>query len=187
MVAGLAEIEFTAVTGAHGGEHGLNFGVAHDSVDAGFLDIEDLPAQRQNGLNFGVAPLFGRAAGGVPFHQEQLADAGILAGAVGELPGEGGFFQGVAFTGGFSGFARRFSGAEGLGGFVDDFLGHFGMFLKIGGEEFRDDGVYRRGDVAVAQLRFGLSLKLGFQHLNGDHRRHAFADIFAAEVLVVGL
>ena len=69
VIPGLAQIKFTAVTGAHGGEHGLNFGVAHDSVDAGFLDVEDFPAQRQNGLNFGVAPLFGRAAGGVPFHQ----------------------------------------------------------------------------------------------------------------------
>ena len=60
------------------------------------------------------------------------------------------------------------------------------MFLKVGGEEFRNDGVHRRGDVAVAQLRFGLPFELGFQHFDGDHRRHAFADIFAAEVFVVG-
>ena len=61
------------------------------------------------------------------------------------------------------------------------------MFLKVGGEKFRHDGVHRRGDVPVPQLCFGLAFKLGFQHFDRNDCRHPFPDVVAAEVGVFGL
>src|SRR2546429_7940764 len=43
-----------------------------------------------DGLEVLVARLLGGAAGGVALHQEQLGALGLLAGAVGELAGQGG-------------------------------------------------------------------------------------------------
>jgi hypothetical protein len=51
--------------------------------------VQDLAAQGQDRLELAVAGLLGAAAGGVALHQEQLGALRVLAGAVGELAGQG--------------------------------------------------------------------------------------------------
>ena len=50
--------------------------------------VQDLAAQRHDGLEVLVARLLGGAPGRVTLHQEQLGAARILARAIGELPGQ---------------------------------------------------------------------------------------------------
>src|SRR5205814_1625146 len=52
--------------------------------------VQDLAAQRHDGLEVLVARLLGGAARGIALHQEQLRALRLLAGAVGELAGQGG-------------------------------------------------------------------------------------------------
>ena len=54
-----------ADTGADGGDEVLDFAVLEGAVEAGFFDVEDFPAEREDGLGAAVASLFGGAAGGV--------------------------------------------------------------------------------------------------------------------------
>src|SRR6185312_11104376 len=61
------------------------FLVAAHLVGAGGGDVQDLAAQRQNGLRFAIARLFGGAAGAVAFDQEDFGVFLAGAGAVGEL------------------------------------------------------------------------------------------------------
>ena len=57
-------------------------------VDARLLDVEDLAAQREDGLRRAVAALLGRAAGGVALDDEELGQRRVLDRAVGELAGQ---------------------------------------------------------------------------------------------------
>ena len=55
-----------------------------------FPGVQDLAAQRHDGLRLAIARLLGGAAGGVAFDQEQLGVLRILVGAVGQLAGQRG-------------------------------------------------------------------------------------------------
>src|SRR4028118_2378668 len=77
-----------ADAGAEGDDHGLDLVRGEHLVEAGLLDVEDLPLEREDGLEAPVAPLLGRAARGISLDQEQLRQLRIALGAVGELAGQ---------------------------------------------------------------------------------------------------
>ena len=54
----------------------------------GLLYVEDLTAQRQDGLVLTVASLLGRTACRVTLDEEELGECRVLGRAVGELAGE---------------------------------------------------------------------------------------------------
>src|SRR5439155_17091856 len=67
--------------------------VLEHAVDARPLDVEDLPPDREDGLELRVAGPLGRPARAVAFDDEQLALRRVLRGAVGELAGHRGRLQ----------------------------------------------------------------------------------------------
>ena len=129
VVARLLEIEVLAGGGAERRHHGLHLGVAEHAVDARLLDVQDLAAQRQDGLELGVAAVDGRAAGGVALDQEQLGLARVLGAAVGELARQ----RGVAERA-LAGRVARLAGGEarprGLHGLLDDDAALVGVLLE---------------------------------------------------------
>jgi hypothetical protein len=74
-----------ADTAPERGDERRDLGRGEQLVEARALDVEDLALQRQDRLELAVAPLLGRAAGGVAFHQVELALGGIALLAVGQL------------------------------------------------------------------------------------------------------
>ena len=62
VVASLLQVEIVADTGAEGRNHSLNLSIGKRSIEAGTLHVEDLTAQRQNGLAVWIAPLHCRTA-----------------------------------------------------------------------------------------------------------------------------
>ena len=71
-------IEFFAPNAkAKGRNQGLDFGVFVDLGVVGFLDVENLAAQGQDGLKTTIPALLGRTASGIPFHDVDLGFAGI--------------------------------------------------------------------------------------------------------------
>ena len=60
MVAQFGGVEVVfADAGAERGDQGADFRRAEHFVEAGFFDVEDFAFERQDGLEFAVAPLFG--------------------------------------------------------------------------------------------------------------------------------
>ena len=78
VVASLLQVEIVADTGTEGRNHSLNLSIGKRSIEAGTLHVEDLTAQRQNGLAIWIAPLHCRTACGVTLHQINFGDRRIL-------------------------------------------------------------------------------------------------------------
>jgi hypothetical protein len=89
VVAQLRDVEVISVAfreaAAETVDHRLDLGIGQDLVDAGLLDIQNLAADRQDGLVIAVAGRLGRAAGGISLDDENLASGRIAALAVREL------------------------------------------------------------------------------------------------------
>src|SRR5699024_676203 len=176
VVPDFFDVEFFTDAGAEGGDHCLDFGVAHGPVEAGAFNVENFPAQRQDSLSQRVAALFGGATGRVTFHNVNFGLFGVLGGTVGELAGH------------TEGFQRRFSsrifasltcGHAGLGGeesFANNVAGRAGVAFQPVAELF----VHCRVDVAagfrVTQFGFGLAFELWFGQFHGDDGGEAFTN-----------
>ena len=63
---------FLADAGAQRGNQSGDFLAGQHFLETRFFYVENLTLQRQNGLEFTIAALFGRAAGGVTLHQIQF-------------------------------------------------------------------------------------------------------------------
>src|SRR4029077_3776187 len=71
VIAQLRGVEIIfADAGAEGGDDAADFFVAEHLVVAGFLDIQNLTFERQDGLVAPIAPAFGRSAGGFSLDDE---------------------------------------------------------------------------------------------------------------------
>ena len=155
-------------------------------VPHGFLYVQNLTAQGQDGLEGTVTALLGRAACRVTLDEEQFAFFGILAGAVGQLAGHASTSHGRLALYGFAGFAGSYTGGGGQYHFVDNQFGFFRMFLQIVGQGFTHGLVHGAAHFAVAQLRLGLAFKLRFGHLDGDDGDEALTEVFSRN-LYLGL
>src|SRR5207253_1159077 len=82
----LLEIELFADARADRGDERADLLVLQHLVHSGFLDVQDLPAQRKDRLELPAASLFRRPSRRRPFHDEQLALCGIPLLAVRQLP-----------------------------------------------------------------------------------------------------
>ena len=85
VVAHLLPVEVFAGAAADSGDERLDLLVLEQAVDAGALDVEDLPPDGQDRLVARVARPLGAAAGAVALHDEQFGLFRILRGAVCEL------------------------------------------------------------------------------------------------------
>ena len=142
--------------------------VLRELVLAGGRDVEDLAAQRQDGLRGAVARLLGRAAGRVALDDEDLGALGGAVGAVGELAGQAQLAR--------RGLARDIlflAAADALLGALDHEVEQLVGLHRIAGEPMVERVLDRLLDDA---LRFGggeaiLGLALEFR-LADEHREH---------------
>jgi hypothetical protein len=70
------DVKVVADAGAQGRDQRLDFVVAQDLIQPGAFGVEDLTAQRQDGLEVPVAALFGRAACRVTLDDVQFGRPG---------------------------------------------------------------------------------------------------------------
>ena len=84
VVTQLVGVELVlADRGAERSDQRADFLAGQHLVETRALDIEDLAAQRQDGLGFARAALLGRTAGGVALDEEEFGFRRIALGAVG--------------------------------------------------------------------------------------------------------
>jgi hypothetical protein len=74
------DLEFVlADAGAERGDQGDDLFAGNQLVETGFLDVQHLAAQRQNGLELAVTTLFGGTAGGIALDDVNFAKAGSFS------------------------------------------------------------------------------------------------------------
>ena len=157
------------------------FGLKHP-VTLHLLHVENLASEGKDGLVEAVASLLGRTACRVTLDEEDLGLLRVFEGAVGQFAGQSATtHHGLALhaLASLAGGDARCGGEDHL---VADHLGLVGVFLQIVGERLAYGLLYGTGHLAVAQLCFGLSLKLRLSHLDADHCGESFAEVLAGNL-----
>ena len=86
VVSQVGNLEFIrADTGAQRLDEDPQLLVAQDFIEAGFLNVQDLALQGQNGLIGAIAALFGGTTGGVALYKVDLRERWIFFLAIGKL------------------------------------------------------------------------------------------------------
>jgi len=179
VVADLRHVELGLDAGADRRDQRLDLGVLQDFVRPGLLDVEDLPANRQDRLDARVARVLGRSPGRVPLDDEELALARFVRRAVHELARQAGAVEGALSTGEVARVARGLTGPLRLQGLGDDLAALLRILLEPVGQLLIGRALHERADRDVAQLALGLTLELRL----GESHRHdggeALADVLA--------
>ncbi len=148
----------------------------------GFLDVEDLSAQRHDGLEVAVATHLRRAACRVTLHEEDFGDRAVAARTVGQLARQTRARKhGLALHQ----LARMACGMTRRGGqnhFLHDGAGIFRILLQVVAQSRRKRLVHGRRHLVVAELGLGLAFELRLGHLDRHHGRKTFAEVVAVDV-----
>ena len=185
MVAQLFVVEVVADAAAEGEDDVADRLAAEYLFEAGLFDVEYLAAQRQDRLEFAVAPLFGAAPRGISLNDVYFAVGGVAVRAVRQLPGKGEAAHYRLAAHELLGFFRRLAGLARAEGALDDWLQDLGAFVEGVFEPFVDDGVDDALDVVVAELGLGLPLELRLHHFDGDDGGESLFEVVAGEVVVL--
>src|SRR5207249_9582442 len=156
----LRDVELVgADPGPERGDEQANFIVGQDLVVARLLRVDDLAAEREDGLGAPIPSLFRRATRRSSLDQEELSVLWIALRALGELRGES-----LVVHAPLAGQLTRLAGGlPRLGGshaLVDDLPRRRRVFLEGLGELVIDDLLDQALDVAVAELGLGLPFEL---------------------------
>ncbi len=189
VVAQLGDVEVVAAgappgladAGAQGRDQRENFIAGQQLFVAGLFHVQNLAAQRQDGLKFAVAALFGRAPGGVALDDVDLAHRRVFFLAVGQLAGQAHAVEHALAARQVAGLAGGFAGAGGLDDLAADDLGVARALLQVVGEQLAHDVFHRRAHFARHQLVLGLAAELGLRHLHAQNAAQAFAHVVAGD------
>src|SRR4051794_15604962 len=185
VVAELLEIELVADAGARRGDQRLDLLVLQHLVEAGALDVEDLPPDREDRLVRGVAGALGGAAGAVTLDDEELALGGVARRAVRELARHRGGLQQRLAAREVARLARRDARALRLHGLRHHLLGLGRVLLEPLRELLVRDLLDHGPHLGVAELGLGLTLELRVAQLHRDDRGETLADVLAEEVVLL--
>ena len=186
MVAQLVEVEVLLDAGAEGVDDRLDLLVGEDLVQAGLLDVEDLAADREDGLRLRVAPAARRTARGVTLDDEHLAVSGVAGLAVDELAGQtAAAKETLAVTGHVAGLAGGDPGECGRLRLADDVLALGGVAFEPVSQPVVEDLLHERLGLGVAEFGLGLTLELWFGELDGDDGGQALADVVTGDPVLL--
>ena len=148
VVAQLLDIEVVAPdAGAKRRDERADLLRGQHLVEPRALDVEDLAAQRQHGLELAVAPLLGGAAGRIALDEEDLRLRRIALLTVGELAGQARDVERALAAGELAGLARRLARLRRLHHLADDHPRLLRMLLEPLREQVVDQPLDHRADL----------------------------------------
>src|SRR6185503_12267914 len=139
-----------------------------DLVQARLLDVQDLAAEREDGLETAVPALLRRATRRVALDDEQLAACRITLLAVGELAGEGQAIERALSNDEVARLASRLARTCGREALLDDPPAVARVFLEVLVQAFADRGLDLALDLGIAELGLRLALELRIGELHAD-------------------
>ena len=141
--------------------------------------VEDLPAQRQQRLEFAVAGALGGAAGRVALHQEQLAALALAGGAIHQLAGQrraaGDFLAHHLLR--RLGAPLRVADGE-----LGDAVAFGGVLVQPQAERVLGDAGHEYAALPRRQALLGLAGELPFDHLHREHVGALRPDVLAGDL-----
>ena len=183
VVAQLLDVEVVAAdAGAQRRDQRAHLLAGQHLVEARALDIEDLAAQRQHRLEFAVAALLGRAAGGIALDDEDLGLGGVALLTICELAGQAGDVERALAPRQFARLARGLTRLRRLHHLGDHLLGFGRMFLEPLLQQIVDEALDDRTHFGRDQLVLGLRREFRIGAFDAEHAGQAFAAIVAGEV-----
>src|SRR2546422_883215 len=181
VIPRVLDLEVLAHAGADGGDHGPDLLVGEDLVDPGFLYVEDLAAQWQDGLELAHARHLGRSTRRIALDQEHLAQIRVVEGAVGELAGQQTPVQPALLAHQLARLAGRLASPRRADRLRDDRAGHTRVLVEELAERIVHHALDDALDLGVAQLGLGLPLELGGFHLHVQHAVQPLTHVVARE------
>ena len=171
VVAKLLDVEapLTDATSECGDER-ADFRAGEHLVETGPLDVQDLPAQRQDRLKPTVAALLGRPSCAVSLDDVELSLARISRLAVGELARQCRVVQ-LSLANDLAGLARRLAGLRGEDGLLDDLPCGLRVLLEKLPQLVVDGGLDDRLHFARDQLALRLRVEARVRVLDADDGR----------------
>ena len=171
---------------ADGRDHRPDFVVLKHPVQARLLHVDELAADRENGLELSVAALLGGAACRVALDDIQLRVHWVAVRAIGQFARQAPTRQ-RRLAHGLAGLAGRFTGARRVERLVQNAFRHGRIRIEVTHQPLvahrTHDAVHLRRD----QLHLRLRLELRIAVLDRDHRRQALAHIVARDLRVLVL
>src|SRR5690625_3169432 len=173
------ELPFAGIVqaGAYRSNHRPDLGILEDAANVGLLDVEDLPAQRQDRLEAALPALLCGAARRVTLHDVDFAVAGVGRLAVGQLAGQLVVLQRVGTANEIPRLAGGLARLGGLHRLLDDGLADPGVLLQNVGKRLVDDRLDTALRLRVQQFLLRLRLELRIAQLHRDHTRDAFEEV----------
>ena len=125
-----------------------------------------MPLQRQDRLEFALAALFGRTAGGISLNDVELTLRRVLLLTVSELPGQAERIEHALAARHLARLARGFACTRSLDDLRGDNLGVVRAFEQKLIQFGRNDFLHDRLHFARYELVLGLRREFGFRHLD---------------------
>src|SRR6266571_6157557 len=185
VVPDLCEIELFADARPDRGDQRPNLLVLQHLIESRLLDVQDLPAKREDGLELAATARLRRTAGGWPFHDEKLRLRRVALLAVREFSREVETFQEALPSRELTGLSRGLARLRRKDRLPDADLGDLRSFQEELGEFLVDDGLDDPFDLGVSELHLGLSLELRLGDLETENRRQSLASVVALEALAL--
>ena len=159
------------------GDQGADLGRGQHLVKAGFLDVQDLTFQGQDGLGLTITALLGTTTRRITLHNEQFGEGRVFFLAVRQLAGQAGNVQGALTAGHIPCLTGCFPGTGRFDHLVNDLLGFVGLLLQVLRKALIQFLLHRRLHFRGHQLVLGLGGELGIGHFHTDDSGQAFPGI----------
>ena len=180
VVTCLFDVEIVfADSRSHCGNKGANFVVVQDFVDAGFFDVQYLPFQGKDGLEFAVSSLLGAATGRIALYQVNFALGRVRLLAVGQFSGQGGNFKGSLAAGQVPGFSGRLAGLGRHEALPYDTTGYRWILFKKCPYSVVASLARYAFHFPIPQFGLGLTFKLRVGNFYRDDRGQTLAHVVA--------
>ena len=187
VVAQLLDIEFLVNASTQRGNNRLDLGILEDLIHAGLLHVQDLAAQRQDGLEHGIAAALSGATCRVTLHDVELGNLRILRTAIRELARQAAKVSGGLAAHHLASLAGSHASMRGRHSLIDNGLSLCRVGIEPVIDVLVDRALDKALDLGIAQLGLGLALELRIAHLDGNNSRQAFAAVIAGKVAVLFL
>ena len=184
MIPQFGNIKIFMDTGTKCSDHGFDLRIAVDSIQTGFLHIQDLSTKRQDRLGCTASRCLGRTAGRIPLYDVDLTVFGIFIRTVCQFSRKRQSFQCRFSSGQITGFSRRISGTLCQYRFVHDGFCHRRILLQKNLQCSAYHSIHGTSRLTVTQLLFRLSFKLRFFNFYTDDGSQTLTDIFPCQFFV---
>ena len=186
-ITALREIEILADARAKCRDHRADLGIGENFVKTCLLNVQDLAAQRQDGLETAVAALLGRTACRITLDDVDLSLFRILDRTVGKLARQAADLKCILAARKLARLACCLTRTGSHDGLLDNLLRDRRILLEILRKPLRHDRVYDTADFRVAELRLRLAFELRLMDFQADDARKTLTHILTREVAVIGL